>query len=357
MLDRLPVTASSVARYHGMEGSTVERHYKHFLSGFPDWGESAHAAEWVVMPENIGERLSIDETKLGDDVYTILSNKAGHGKRGTLIAVAKGTRSDSVASVINKISEADRMRVKEITMDFSDSMQRIAETCFPRAKVVIDCFHVIQRLIEGLEEVRLKEKRAAVSDNKRKEVAFRQDEERRAKQRKYYRKRHPKNPKEKRGRKRIKPKAYRPEELSNGDTPVELLTRAKYILPQTGDKWSERQKERARLMFARYPRIKEAYSLICSARSIFRDKDLSKDMARKRLHQWYDEVSSCTLREIKSARDCIKSKEEEALNYFDNHSTNASAESLNSKIKGFKAQLHGVTDIPFFMFRLCKIFG
>ena len=110
-------------------------------------------------------------------------------------------------------------------------------------------------------------------------------------------------------------------------------------------------------MFARYPRIKEAYSLICSARSIFRDKDLSKDMARKRLHQWYDEVSACTLREIKSARDCIKSKEEEALNYFDNHSTNASAESLNSKTKGFKAQLHGVTDIPFFMFRPCKIFG
>lgn len=261
MLDRLPVTASSVARYHGMEGSTVGRYYKLFLSGFPEWEDRAHAAEWMVIPENIGERVSIDETKLGEDIYTILSNKAGHGGRGTLIAVVKGTRSDIVAAVINKISEAERMRVKEITMDFSDSMQRIAETCFPQAEVVIDCFHVIQRLIEGLEEVRLKEKRGAVAENKRKEVAFRQDEERRAKQRKYYRKRHPKNPKEKRGRKRIRPKTYRPETLCNGDTPVELLTRGKYILPQTGDKWSERQKERARLMFVRYPRIKEAYSL------------------------------------------------------------------------------------------------
>jgi len=99
------------------------------------------------------------------------------------------------------------------------------------------------------------------------------------------------------------------------------------------------------------------YSLICSIRSIFRNKSLTKDAAREKLHQWYDEVSACTLREINSARDCIKSKEEELLNYFDNRSTNASAESLNSKIKGFKAQLHGVTDIPFFMFRLCKIFG
>ena len=357
VLDRQPVTASSVARYHGMEGSTVERYYKNFLSGFPEWGVRGHAADWIVIPENIGERVSIDETKLGDEVYTILSNKAGHGGRGTHIAVVRGTRSEAVSSVINKISEADRARVKEITMDFSDSMQKTAEACFPQAKVMIDCFHVIQRLVEGLEEVRLKEKRSAVAEIKRKELAFKQEEERRARQRKYYRKRHPKNPKEKHGRKRIKPKAYRPETLSNGDTPVELLTRARYILPQTGDKWSERQKERARLMFARYQRIKEAYSLICSIRSIFRNSDLTKDAARKRLHQWYGEVSACTLREVKSARNCIRSKEEEVLNYFGNRSTNASAESLNLKIKGFKAQLHGVADIPFFMFRLCKIFG
>ena len=45
------------------------------------------------------------------------------------------------------------------------------------------------------------------------------------------------------------------------------------------------------------------------------------------------------------------------LNYFINRSTNASAESLNSKIKQFRAQLHGVIDVKFFLFRLSKIFG
>ena len=60
---------------------------------------------------------------------------------------------------------------------------------------------------------------------------------------------------------------------------------------------------------------------------------------------------------VESARDCIKAKEEEVLNYFINRHTNASAESFKSKIKGFKAQLHGVADIPFFMYRLCTIFG
>ncbi|MGM9821721.1 MAG: hypothetical protein ACI30D_03895, partial [Muribaculaceae bacterium] len=42
---------------------------------------------------------------------------------------------------------------------------------------------------------------------------------------------------------------------------------------------------------------------------------------------------------------------------FINRSTNAHAESLNSKLKGFRAQLRGVQDLPFFMFRASMIFG
>ena len=41
---------------------------------------------------------------------------------------------------------------------------------------------------------------------------------------------------------------------------------------------------------------------------------------------------------------------------FDNRSTNASAESFNAKVKAFRAQFRGVRDIPFFIFRLAKIF-
>ncbi|WP_167529941.1 transposase, partial [Segatella copri] len=45
------------------------------------------------------------------------------------------------------------------------------------------------------------------------------------------------------------------------------------------------------------------------------------------------------------------------LNYFNNRSTNASAESLNSKMKGFRAQVRGVADLTFFMYRMMMIFG
>lgn len=110
-------------------------------------------------------------------------------------------------------------------------------------------------------------------------------------------------------------------------------------------------------MFDNCPDIKEAFSLINSLRAIFRNKDLDRNQAKTALHTWYDKVAHCTLREVKSARDAIKAKEDEVLNYFINHSTNASAESLNSKLKGFRSQLHGVSDLPFFMYRVSRIFG
>jgi len=48
---------------------------------------------------------------------------------------------------------------------------------------------------------------------------------------------------------------------------------------------------------------------------------------------------------------------EEILNFYNNRSTNASAESFNSKIKSFRAQLRGVVDVKFFLFRLTKLYA
>ena len=334
----------------------MERYYKHHLSDFKTWEQKDHAVDWVLLAKNIGKRCSIDETQLCEEVYTILSNKDGHGRNGSVIAIVKGTKADVVSRIIKKMPAEELAKVEEITMDFSDSMYSIAKQCFPNAVIVIDCFHIIKRLCEGLESMRLKFKRLAVTENKKAAAAFAQNEDRKAKKRAYYRRRHPKKAGENRGRKRIRKQKYKPQELSNGDTKVELLTRSRNLLAQSGEKWGEHKKERAKLLFGLYPQMKEAYSLICKARDIFKRK-ITREEARTKLHEWYKEISTCTFREIKSARDCIKSREEEVLNYFLKRSTNASAESLNSKMKGFRAQLHGIADIPFFLYRVSTIFG
>jgi transposase len=48
---------------------------------------------------------------------------------------------------------------------------------------------------------------------------------------------------------------------------------------------------------------------------------------------------------------------EQILNFFDNRSTNANAESFNAKLKLFRANQRGVKDRAFFLFRMMKLFA
>lgn len=358
-MDTTPVTARSLGRTYHVDGDALERIYKWNLSDFHSWDQKKHASEYILHPFNIGESLSIDETSLQDDLYTILSNKAGHGQRGTIIAMVRGTKSDDVIRILSQIPEEDRRKVKEVTMDLSESMRNIIEAVFPNAIITLDCFHILKRCLDAVEELRLRYKREAQAQTRREERKWKAQKKRNAAHRRWYAKTHPKNYKGK--RRGPKPKRanepFKPSIFCNGDTLVELLTRSKYALTQTHDKWSERQQARMRLLFQMYPKLKEAYDIVNSLRAIFRSKKLTRETAKDRIHGWYKMVAACSLREIKSARDAIKNREENILNYFINRTSNAAAESSISKLKSFRAQVRGVTDLPFFMYRVCKIYG
>ncbi len=358
-LDTTPVTARCLGKYYFTDGDNLERCYKDSLSGFREWGQRGHAKDWVLLPDKMGERLSIDESSLQDDLFTFLTNKDGHCKQDTLIAAVRGTKAEDVLTILLQIPEKDRLRVKEVTADLSDTMAVIVHTAFPNATLTLDCFHIMNRYNDAIEELRLRYRREAQAEQRRLELEHRKKLKRNTAHRRWYRKTHPKRYKGKtRGRKPIrKNEKFKPPVLSNGDTRNELLKRSRYALTQTPDKWSERQKLRMKLLFELYPRIKEAYDIINKLRAIFRSSTLTKNTARTKFQDWYKEVNKCTMREIKAARDAVKSREDEILNYFIDHSTNAGAESFNSKIKSFRAQLRGVSDLPFFMFRLCTIFG
>lgn len=322
-----------------IDGDELERSYKHHLSDYAEWEQRDHASNWMLIEDNLGENLSIDETMLQEDLVTILSNKAGHCKQGSVISIVRGTKAEDVIEVLMKIPEEARLAVKEVTMDLSSSMRAIVSTVFPNATIVLDCFHVLKRCHDAIEEVRLHLKRDAQVELRRQEREHRQTQKRRAQSRRRYRKKHPRKPgaimrgrPPKRKNERFKAPTY-----SNGDTKLELLTRTKRALTQSREKWSDKTAERMKILFQEEPKLKEA--------------------AKVKLHDWYETATRCSLREIKSARDAIKSREDEVLNYFINHSTNAGAESLNSKIKTFRSQLRGVSDYTFFMYRIYKIFG
>lgn len=168
-----PVTAKSLAKTYGINSGTFEKNYKDVLSDFRSWAQVSHAFSWLLLlEENMGTHLGIGETSFCHQVYTILHNKDGHGKSGTVIAIIKGTKPSDVIKVLMSLPEDIRLKVTDITMDLSNSMGAIAKAVFPKATVIRDCFHVIQRCGEGLEEIRLRLKREAVKEQKKEKAEF-----------------------------------------------------------------------------------------------------------------------------------------------------------------------------------------
>ena len=362
-MDNETITARQIGYTYMINSATFAKRYKDTLSEFGTWGQKGHASKWILLPQNIGKEHGIDETSLQGELYTILHNKEARGRKGAIIAIVKGTNPADVLRVLMQLPEDKREMVENITMDLSDCMRAIAREAFPKATVIRDCFHVVRRSGEGCEEIRLHLKREAIKELNKKKAEFRKYLEGLAAQRKSYRNRmkakHGKNwKKSKRGR---KPKRlntrFEPPKLKNGETLVEAFTRCRKQLAMSREKWSATQEKRAKILFELYPKLEEAYNLVNSLRTIFRNKKLTKETAKEKFEEWYEKVSACTLREIKSVRDTIRFYEDEILNYFNGRKTNASAESLNSKVKCFRAQVKGVRDIPFFMYRLATVLG
>ena len=70
-----------------------------------------------------------------------------------------------------------------------------------------------------------------------------------------------------------------------------------------------------------------------------------------------DTEKSAKIKEFNTVINSIEHHLDNILNFFNNRNTNANAESFKSKIKNFRANLRGVTDVKFFLFRLQKLFA
>jgi len=327
-LDKYPISGNSLEKFYQIDGDRFGQQYKEHLSDYYQWEQRQHAQEWILFPENIGPFLSIDETSLSNgDLYTVISNKERNGKKGTLIAMIEGTNADKVISVLEQIPEEKRHEVIEVTMDMAPSMHKIVRSCFPKASRVIDRFHVQKLAYDAMQEMRIAHRWNAINDEN--------DQIQEA---------------------RLTHRPYVPIRFGNGDTRKQLLARSRYLLFKSPEKWTDNQKIRSRILFEQYPDIQKAYSLTHALRLIF-SKTHEKGIAYTKLAQWFNDVSDSEFKSFNTISAAIYTHYPEILNFFDNRSTNASAESFNSKIKAFRTTFRGVIDIPFFLFRLSKIYA
>lgn len=313
---------------YGVDGDNLSRWYKHHISDYEEWEQRYHATQYVLFKQNLGEKLSMDETALSQgELYTIVTNKSAHGGKGSLVAMMHGTKSEDIIYYLSKLPRYKRLKVKEITVDLSPSMQLIAKRAFPNATIVSDRFHVQKLMNDAVSDLRVDYRWQAI-DQENEEIAFAKEV----------------------GRKHI------PDVFKNGDTRRQLLARSRHIVMKHFSKWTDSQKRRAEILFREYPAIEEAYQVSMELTEIFNTK-CSKGEALTKLARWYDKVEKLNCKYFNSVIQTMQNNYATIANYFENRSTNASAESFNAKVKAFRNQFRGVSDIPFFIFRLTKIFA
>jgi transposase len=129
------------------------------------------------------------------------------------------------------------------------NMELICKRCFSQAIRVTDRFHVQKLATEALQEMRIKYRWEALdAENEAIEQS------------------------------KSTGTPFQSDIFPNGDTLKQLLARSRYVLYKKPADWTASQKDRAELLFERYPDLKTAYGLsMGSARYLNRPKIRSLD--------------------------------------------------------------------------------
>lgn len=284
---------------------------------------------YVAFPENCGRYLSIDETALSkDELFTIVTSKDGHGGPGTLVAMLYGAKVSDIVSVLEEaIPLWRRLKVSEVTCDLSSAMMESVRVSFPKCYIVNDRFHVQQLFNEAMDDLRIDIRhQVRHQEATEKELCNEQGVD------------------------------FLPMKYDNGETMPQILLRSKRALMVSSDKWKPSQKQRIEILFRNYPILEQAYAVMRELRDIFNQK-ISHTQAGVLLAQWYENVHALGRNTFNTVVRTFKNNYLTIINYFRRRATNAAAESFNAKIKMFRAQLRGVVDSQFFIFRLCKLFA
>jgi transposase len=272
--------------------------------------------------------MCIDELSLSKgELYTfVTSKKTGTKNKKSLVAVINGTDSDTISKVLLKIPESKRLQVKETSMDMARNMESAINQCFTKSTIVKDRFHVVKLVMDAVQQVRIKQRWQAIEDENTAIAKAKKEG-----------------------------KKYEPSVCSNSDTLKELLARSRYLLYSYDKNWTVKQRTRATILFEKYPTIKTAYDTGIAFRNIYTNK--TKEQASKALDQWISDAQKMEINNFQTAANSIEYHKDGILNYFDNLSTNGNAESFNAKVKLFRSNCRGVSDIKFFLFRIQQLFA
>jgi len=270
----------NIAEEHGISASTAARYFK-----LVDY-----------KCKSLPEVLSIDEFR----------GNAGGEKFQCIIADAKNRR---VIDILPNRKQEDliayfrafstRNSVKYFVMDMNRSYLEIASICFPKAKVIIDKYHVVRQVIWDFEKVR-KAEQQSFSDQRRK-----------------------------------------------------YFKRSRRLLLKNPKHLSEEEADQVAVMLETSQRLREAYHLKNKFLEFMRSKN--RHEAAERLRNWILLAELSNLPEFKASITAIHNWDQYILNAFEYPYTNGFTEGCNNKIKVLKRVSFGVRNFPRFRNRILHI--
>jgi len=195
-------------------------------------------------------------------------------------------RDDRIATLKIFLKNIPQERVKELCIDMKESLRKLAEHVFPKAKVVADHFHV-------------------VADSNR-----RMDEARRIEQ----------------------------DVLGKKEVKI-----PKKIFLVGGEKLIEEQRAKIAELLIKYPSLNGFYWAKEKIRELYRQQ--SREEAAKLLHLIILNLKSDDDAELIRWGNTLRRWREPILNHFDNGTTNGFTEGCNTKIKMLKRVSYGLRNV------------
>lgn len=315
-----------------MKANTIARQYKKVTSDFAKdqktwWTKyKGVAKKWYVNREAIWEYVCLDEKHVKNQFYTGVSNK--YWKR--LVARIKWVQANQV---IRKLKiwlwKEARDMVKEVAVDMSNGMEKIARNVFTKAKIITDRFHVRKLMNELIWKVK----------NRTKLEISKKFEETKKKNKKF------------------SPKKYGVS--GHYETKLEVATRMHYQIRKNRKDWNRNQRRRRRVIkeISCFKWVVAMYALSMDLYDIYENKELDKNKAKIEINDWIKKARKYKrIPELLHIANTIENRIDTITNYFISRHSNWYTEWFHSRLSRLVSNNRWFVDEDYMVYRFIKAF-
>lgn len=278
-------TIADAARKLGVRESLVEGVLDRCVSAEVDWSEYA----------SLGV-LGLDEIALrtGHRDWVVLVTTWLEGGGVAILAVLEDRKKETVATFLRSIPERLKRTIERVCCDMYEGFVRAAQEELPRAKVVVDRFHVARAYATAADEVRKRETRGLKKELEAEEYA----------------------------------------EISG----------AMWAYRKAADELEDEEWFLLARVFGHSPQMEAAYNLREDLREVF-ERELTKSGAKRALRAWSKRALASGIAELAGVVKMLDRMLDEITSYFLARETSGFVEGFNNRVKVLKRRSYGLSNL------------